>query len=85
METDDKSGGDTTIPDRIDLLELDVDTRLSDLWSHLLENEQWDLVTTAQFMRAAYGQGYLDALEEPTRGQFALDHGYRVPPPTSGT
>jgi hypothetical protein len=31
------------------------------------------------FLRAAYGQGYTDALRETRRGQLCLDLGYRVP------
>jgi hypothetical protein len=30
-------------------------------------------------LRAAYGQGYTDALRETTRGQLCLDLGYAVP------
>ena len=31
------------------------------------------------FLRAAYGQGYTDALRESKRGQLCLDLGYAVP------
>ncbi len=35
------------------------------------------------FLRAAYGQGYTDALRETRRGQLCLDLGYRVPDPAA--
>jgi hypothetical protein len=35
------------------------------------------------FLRAAYGQGYTDALRETRRGQLCLDLGYRVPDRTA--
>jgi hypothetical protein len=56
-----------TGPSRIDLLELDIDLRLADLWR------------VAAFMRAAYGKGYCDALTEEAPGSLCADHGYRVP------
>ena len=69
--------------DRIDLLELDIDTRLADLWQVMWEdfpqiagNEQTRLEFSV-FMRAAYGRGYIDALKD--KGELCTDHGYRVP------
>ena len=72
-------------PTRIDLLELDIDLRLSDLWCQLDDtafDERWtpkqvDIV--ASFIRAAYGKGYCDSLAEDTPGQLCLEHGYHVP------
>ena len=66
-------------PSRIELLELDIDTRLSDLWKETLEIEEWNLEVVAAFMRAAYGKGYCDALTEDDPGRLCADHGYRVP------
>ena len=66
-------------PSRIELLELDIDTRLSDLWKETIEIEEWNLEGVAAFMRAAYGKGYCDALTEDDLGRLCVDHGYRVP------
>lgn len=67
-------------PSRIELLELDIDTRLSDLWKETIEIEEWNLEVVAAFMRAAYGKGYCDALTEDSPGSLCHDHGYRIPP-----
>ena len=66
-------------PSRIDLLELDIDLRLTDLWREAAEIEDWSIEVVAAFMRAAYGKGYCDALTEDAPGSLYLDHGYRVP------
>jgi hypothetical protein len=66
-------------PTRIDLLELDIDLRLSDLWREALGIEEWSLEVVSAFMRAAYGKGYCDALTEEEPGSLCADHGYRVP------
>jgi hypothetical protein len=66
-------------PSRIDLLELDIDLRLADLWREAAEIEEWSLEVVAAFMRAAYGKGYCDALTEDSPGSLCRDHGYRVP------
>ena len=72
-------------PSRIDLLELDIDMRLVDLWREAAsidagENSTgWSLEVVAAFMRAAYGKGYCDALTEEAPGSLCADHGYRVP------
>jgi hypothetical protein len=55
-------------PSRIDLLELDIDLRLADLWREAAEIDEWNLDVVAAFMRAAYGKGYCDALTEDSRG-----------------
>ena len=68
-------------PSRIDLLELDIDLRLTDLWREAAGIEEWSLEVVAAFMRAAYGKGYCDALTEDDRGSLCVDHGYRVPEP----
>ena len=66
-------------PSRIDLLELDIDLRLADLWREAGEISEWNLEVVAAFMRAAYGKGYCDALTEDSPGSLCQDHGYRVP------
>jgi hypothetical protein len=66
-------------PTRIDLLELDIDLRLADLWREAGEVEEWSLEVVAAFMRAAYGKGYCDSLTEEAPGSLCVDHGYRVP------
>ena len=69
----------TTGPSRIDLLELDIDLRLADLWREAAGISEWSLDVVAAFMRAAYGKGYCDALTEDLPGSLCADHGYRVP------
>ena len=64
---------------RIDLLELDIDLRLADLWREAGEIAEWNLEVVAAFMRAAYGKGYCDALTEDAPGSLCVDHGYRMP------
>ena len=67
-------------PTRIDLLELDIDLRLADLWRETADIEEWSLEVVAAFMRAAYGKGYCDALTEDAPGSLCRDHGYKLPP-----
>jgi len=66
-------------PTRIDLLELDIDLRLTDLWREAAEITEWNLEVVSAFMRAAYGKGYCDALTEDAPGSLCLEHGYDVP------
>jgi hypothetical protein len=66
-------------PTRIDLLELDIDLRLTDLWREAAEIEEWNLEVVSAFMRAAYGKGYCDALTEAEPGSLCVEHGYRLP------
>jgi hypothetical protein len=66
-------------PTRIDLLELDIDLRLTDLWREAVDVTDWNLEVVAAFIRAAYGKGYCDALTEESPGALCLDHGYRMP------
>ena len=66
-------------PTRIDLLELDIDLRLADLWREAGEISEWNIDVVAAFMRAAYGKGYCDSLTEDSPGALCVDHGYRVP------
>jgi hypothetical protein len=66
-------------PTRIDLLELDIDLRLADLWREAVDVSDWSLEVVAAFIRAAYGKGYCDALTEESPGALCLEHGYRIP------
>jgi hypothetical protein len=66
-------------PSRIDLLELDIDLRLADLWREAADITDWNLDVVAAFIRAAYGKGYCDALTEDSPGSLCNDHGYRIP------
>jgi hypothetical protein len=66
-------------PSRIDLLELDIDLRLTDLWREASEIGEWSLEVVAAFMRAAYGKGYCDAFTEESPGSLCADHGYEIP------
>lgn len=67
-------------PTRVDLLELDIDLRLVDLWREAADVSEWSIEVVAAFMRAAYGKGYCDALTEESPGSLCVEHGYRVPP-----
>jgi hypothetical protein len=66
-------------PSRIDLLELDIDMRLTDLWREAIDVDEWSLDVVAAFIRAAYGKGYCDALTEDSPGALCVEHGYRMP------
>jgi hypothetical protein len=66
-------------PTRIDLLELDIDLRLCDLWREAADVSEWSLEVVAAFIRAAYGKGYCDALTEESPGALCAEHGYRLP------
>ena len=66
-------------PSRIDLLELDIDLRLADLWREAVDVSDWSLEIVAAFIRAAYGKGYCDAFTEESPGSLCVDHGYRMP------
>jgi hypothetical protein len=70
-----------SMADRRDTLATAIDLRLVDLWADLFEAapEGMDAELLAWFLRAAYGQGYTDALRESTRGQLCLDLGYSGP------
>ena len=58
-------------PSRIDLLELDIDVRLADLWREANDISEWSLEVVGAFMRAAYGKGYCDALTEDATARSA--------------
>ncbi len=79
MAREETFGDEHGNPTRLELLKLDVDTRMVDLWREAEEIAYWNLQNVADFMRAAYGKGYCDALGEPTRGQLTQEHGYKTP------
>ncbi|MGZ4430367.1 MAG: hypothetical protein ACXVYV_01850 [Gaiellales bacterium] len=66
---------------RKDELAMAIDLRMADLWSEVfgVEPGKLDTELLGWFLRAAYGQGYTDALRESKRGQLCLDLGYAVP------
>src|SRR6266536_27921 len=70
-------------PSRIDLLELDIDLRLADLWREAADIGDWSLEVVAAFMRAAYGKGYCDALTEDNSGSRCPEHGDWSPEPVA--
>jgi hypothetical protein len=72
-------------PSRIELLELDIDLRLADLWGEAMAVDEWSIDVVAALMRAAYGKGYCDALTEADPGSLCRDHGYVVPPRRSSS
>jgi hypothetical protein len=71
--------------ERKDSLAMAIDLRLTDLWAEVFELDpsKIDLELLGWFLRAAYGQGYTDALRETQRGQLCLDLGYAVPDTTA--
>ena len=73
------AGNPSRSPSRIDLLELDIDLRLADLWREAIDVDDWSLEVVAAFIRAAYGKGYCDAFTEESPGSLCVDHGYRMP------
>lgn len=64
-------------PTAAELLNLDIDLRLGSEFV-CLPTRRYRQAFHA-LLRAAYGQGYYDALREQTRGQLCRDHGYAVP------
>jgi hypothetical protein len=66
---------------RRDTLAMAIDLRLADLWAEIFDlgSQPIDHELLGRLLRAAYGQGYTDALRETRRGQLCLDLGYRVP------
>jgi hypothetical protein len=64
-----------------DRLAVAIDLRLVDLWAEVfgVDPDRVDAELLGWLLRAAYGQGYTDALRETNRGQLCLDLGYAVP------
>jgi hypothetical protein len=70
-------------PSRIELLELDIDLRLADLWREAVDVDDWSLEIVAAFIRAAYGKGYCDALTEESPDRSAWSTGIARSPKES--
>jgi len=63
----------------VDQLEVDIDTRILWILRQIFDKDDiFDLDFVCAIVRAAYGQGYMDALIEP-HGKLPLDTGFRVP------
>lgn len=72
-----------TVPldtEALDAIGLEVDMRLTDVWSMLFERgDEPDTDFIGWLLRLAYVTGYWDALAEPVRGQLCTQLGYPVP------
>ncbi len=57
-----------------------LDARLTEIWAELFQvpRERWDHELIGWFLRAAYGQGYCDALREPAGGSLTRELGYEA-------
>lgn len=72
-------------PETLDAIGLEVDMRLTDVWSMVFEkNEDVDTDFLGWLLRLAYVTGYWDALAEPSRGQLCRQLGYPVPTRRAG-
>lgn len=61
--------------------ETEIDLRIAELWSVVLEREeQLDVPLVGALLRAAFCQGYIDCYREPVRGQLLRRHGFTLPP-----
>lgn len=66
--------------DALDKIGLEVDMRLTDVWSMLFEKgEELDTEFLGWLLRLAYVTGYWDALSEGDRGTLCTQLGYPVP------
>jgi hypothetical protein len=66
--------------DALDKIGLEVDMRLTDVWSMLFERgEDLDTEFLGWLLRLAYVTGYWDALSEGERGGLCRQLGYPVP------
>jgi hypothetical protein len=66
-------------PDRVALLELEVDIRIFDLLLEAWDEREWKEGAVAGYLRLAYSAGYLDALREPRPGELCRRYGFPVP------
>jgi hypothetical protein len=57
-----------------------LDARLTEIWAELFQvpRERWDHELIGWFLRAAYGQGYCDALREPAGDSLTRELGYEA-------
>lgn len=66
--------------DALDAIGLEVDMRLTDVWSMLFERgDDLDTEFIGWLLRLAYVTGYWDALGESERGSLCTRLGYPVP------
>jgi hypothetical protein len=68
--------------EKAELLNTDIDFRLLELFISMDEIDEWTPEILHAFLRAAYGRGYVDALEEERRGErgkLCADNDYRIP------
>lgn len=64
----------------LDRIGLEVDMRLTDVWSMLFERgEELDTEFLGWILRLAYVTGYWDALSEGERGSLCRQLGYPIP------
>lgn len=66
----------------LDRIGLEVDMRLTDVWSMLFEREATEGLDTefvGWLLRLSYVTGYWDALSEPEHGSLCRKLGYPVP------
>lgn len=67
-------------PAALDRIGLEVDMRLTDVWSMLFERgDDLDTEFIGWLLRLAYVTGYWDALSEEERGSLCHELGYPVP------
>lgn len=71
----------TLDPEALEKIGLEVDMRLTDVWTMLFERGEQDLDSEfiGWLLRLAYVSGYWDALSEPDRGRLCRTLGYPVP------
>jgi hypothetical protein len=73
---------DQFVSRRGEQLNTDIDFRLMELFIESHDVDEWTPEVLHAFLRAAYGRGYVDALEEEKRGErgkLCRDHDYRIP------
>lgn len=67
------------VPARMSRFQLELDTRMLELWQVIDDSDELTLELVACLLRAAYGRGYVDAVSEPDPGALLREHGYKVP------
>jgi len=65
--------------DARELLELDIDSRLAEVWLMLWSGTALAGAELGPLLRLAYGRGYTDALTEGERGELCRAHGLSLP------
>lgn len=70
----------TIEPEALDRIGMEVDMRLTDVWSMLFERgDELDTEFLGWLFRLAYVTGYWDALSETDRGSLCQELGYPIP------